>query len=383
MGQEEADAAARVIKSGSLFRVKSQYQEVNNFEREFCEKLGVKHCLCFSAGTGALSASLAALGVGPGDEVIVPAYTFISTAVAVLAVGAIPVLCDINETMTISPDDIARKISKHTKAIIPVHMMGQPCAMDRIMVIAKEHGLYIVEDACQADGGSFKGKRLGTIGDCGAFSFNFFKIMSSGEGGAFVTNDDKLYERAIIYHDCGTPFWTDNISEPLFTGTTYRVSEITGAILRVQLERLDGILTDLRRVKKTIMDEVKNIPNISVSPSNDIKGDCALILPFLFEDINTAEKFEKLVGGGRPINTGKHVYSAWTPVLEKRGAATEALNPYNNPRNHGLNMDVRTDSFPKTLDILARTVYFGLNCDWDDNTVAEKIGLIRSAAAEL
>jgi len=197
-----------------------------------------------------------------------------------------------------------------------------------------------------------------------------------------VTNDTKLYERAVIYHDCGTPFWTDNISEPLFTGTTYRVSEITGAVMRVQLTRLDGILADLRRVRNTILDGCKGL-GLGTARSNDIEGDCGLIVPFQFDDLDTAVKFEKLVGGGRPVNTGKHVYSNWTPILEKRGAATEALNPYNHPRNQGLNMDWAVDSCKKSLDILARTVYFSLHCDWDEAAVGEKIKLIRDAAKGL
>jgi dTDP-4-amino-4,6-dideoxygalactose transaminase len=382
MGQAEAEAAARVINSGSIFRVKSTYREADNFERELCDQFRVKHCLLISSGTGALTAGLAALGVGPGDEVIVPAYTFMSTATAVLSVGAIPVLCDIDESMTMDPDDLLRKISKHTKAVMPVHMMGQPCGMDRIMDIAKKHGLYVVEDSCQADGGSYKGKRTGTIGDCGAYSFNAFKIISAGEGGALVTNNTALYERAVIYHDCGTPFWTDNISEPLFTGTTYRVSEITGAVMRVQLTRLDGILADLRRVRNTILDGCKGL-GLRTARSNDIEGDCGLIIPFQFDDLNTAVKFEKLVGGGRPVNTGKHVYNNWTPILEKRGAATESLNPYNHPENQGLNMDWTVDSCLQSLDVLSRTVYFNLHCDWDEAVINEKIELIRKAAAEL
>ena len=343
MGEPEVEAVRKVLMSHQLFRIGGELQEVNNFERELREKMGVNHCLCLASGTGALIASLAALGVGPGDEVIVPGYTFIATAIAALAVGAIPVVAEINETMTLDMDDVERKITPNTKCVIPVHIQGFPCDMERLMQLKEKYGFYVVEDACQADGGSFHGKRLGTIGDCGAYSFNYFKIISAGEGGAMVTNDIDLYQRAIIYHDCGSAFWTYEtpITAPLYTGTNMRVSEVTGAILRVQLTRLDGILADLRRVKRAITEAVADLPMLRVNPSNDLDGDCGVCLPFIFDDAVTAEKFEKLIGGTRPINTGKHVYREWTPILEKRGAHISAMNPYENPANAGLRLDTR------------------------------------------
>ena len=385
MGEPEVEAVRKVLMSHQLFRIGGELQEVNNFERELREKMGVNHCLCLASGTGALIASLAALGVGPGDEVIVPGYTFIATAIAALAVGAIPVVAEINETMTLDMDDVERKITPNTKCVIPVHIQGFPCDMERLMQLKEKYGFYVVEDACQADGGSFHGKRLGTIGDCGAYSFNYFKIISAGEGGAMVTNDIDLYQRAIIYHDCGSAFWTYEtpITAPLYTGTNMRVSEVTGAILRVQLTRLDGILADLRRVKRAITEAVADLPMLRVNPSNDLDGDCGVCLPFIFDDAVTAEKFEKLIGGTRPINTGKHVYREWTPILEKRGAHISAMNPYENPANAGLRLDTREDSCPRTLDILSRTVYQMLNCDWTDAELAEVIEIIRQAAKAL
>ena len=375
IGKEEADAAARVIMSGSLFRIGSKYQEVNHFEEEMKTKIGVKHCLCLTSGTAALQTGLAALGVGPGDEVIIPAYTFISTAVAVLAVGAIPVIADIDETLTLDPADVERKISKYTKVVIPVHIAGFPCDMDRFLALSKQYGFRIVEDACQADGGSYKGKRFGSMGDTGAFSFNWFKIISAGEGGAFVTNDLKLFERAIIYHDCGTPFWTyeQPIELPIFSGFNMRSNEITGAILREQLKRLDGILGDLRRVKRAIMDGLGG--KVRFSPSNDIDGDCGTTLPFNFDTIEEAVAFEKKIGGLRPINTDKHVYCNWTPVIEKRGAHINAYDPFLNPQNAGLNMNYTPDMCKASLDILSRTVYYAMNPDWTDEDIGRKIEL--------
>ena len=176
IGQEEIDAVARVINNGMLFRVNTDLQECDQFERELAQKIGTKYALYLSSGTGALIAALAGIGIGPGDEVIVPGYTFMASAMAVVAVGAIPVIAEIDDTMTLDINDVKRKISKHTKAIIPVHICGFPCNMEALCKLADEYDLFIIEDACQADGGSYKGKRLGTFGKAGCFSFNYFQV---------------------------------------------------------------------------------------------------------------------------------------------------------------------------------------------------------------
>ena len=244
IGKEEIDAVAKVIESRCLFRVNNNLKEVESFEKEWAEKIGSEYALCLSGGTGALIAALVGLEIGPGDEVIVPGYTFMATALAVLAVGAIPVIAEIDDTLTIDMEDLEKKISQHTKAIIPVHILGFPCNMDAIISLAKKYNLKVLEDACQADGGSYKGKRLGSMGDAGAFSFNDYKILTSGEGGAVVTNDRVVYERALVYHDGGSAFrpYAKDLSIEVYTGVQYRVSEVTGAILRVQLKRLEGIV---------------------------------------------------------------------------------------------------------------------------------------------
>ncbi|MDF2685317.1 MAG: hypothetical protein K0S55_498, partial [Clostridia bacterium] len=305
--------------------------------------------------------------------------------VAVLSVGAIPVIADINETLTIDADDVERKISKYTKAVIPVHIQGFPSNMDRLTELSEKYGFYIVEDACQADGGGYKGKRLGTFGKFGCFSFNDFKIISAGEGGALVTDDLKLYERCIIYHDCGSAFWTYDyeITEPHFSGANMRVSEVIGAILRVQLTRLDGILSDLRSVKERIMTELSNVEGIRFNPSNDIEGDCGTTLSFLFDTKEQAEKFEYAIGGNRPINTGKHVYTNWSPIMEKRGAHCNGHNPYLIPLNADLNMNYTKEMCNKTLDILSRSVYMPLHCDWSEDTISNKIELCKKGIKEI
>jgi len=377
IGKEEVTAVERVVESGSLFRVNNSLQEVDKFEREYAEAIGTKYALLVSGGTGALIAALVGLGIGPGDEVIVPGYTFMASASAVLAVGAIPVLAEINETMTLDPKDVEKKISKYTKAIMPVHICGFPADMDSLCAIAKKHNLKVIEDACQADGGQYKGRRLGSIGDVGAFSFNFFKLISAGEGGCVTTNDYKIYQRALIYHDGGAAFrpYSGDLTEPVFIGTQMRASEILGAFMRTQLTRMDGIIADLRKVKGMFINAIRDTNLFKITPSNDYEGDLGTTLALTFKDENTARKFKDADGFGGliPIDSGKHVYINWAPIMEHRGGHCDAMNPFLMPENEGLNMEYSKDMLPNTLDILKRTLYINMHCDWTEETGNNRI----------
>lgn len=383
IGQEEIDAVAKVIQSKTLFRVNNGLREAQQFELELAEKVGVKYAICLSGGTAAITCALIGLGIGPGDEVIVPAYTFMATALAVTSVGAIPVLAEVDETMTIDLDDVEAKLRPTVKAVIPVNMVGFPVNMQRLKDLSAKHGFKIVEDSCQADGGSYKGKRNGSLGDVGCYSFNDFKIMTAGEGGAVLTNDRQVYERALIHHDGGAAFrpYTGEIKEPIFMGTQYRISEVTGAILRVQLKRLDGMLNDLRKTKKTIMDGLADVPGIRFTPSHDPEGDCGTTLGFFFESEKKARRFAELsqVNGWLPYDSGKHVYINWDPLLTHRGACHPAMNPFNMEANKGLRMDYTKDMCPQTLDVLARTVYISIRLDWTPEYVDKVIANCKNA----
>ncbi|MBE6883263.1 MAG: DegT/DnrJ/EryC1/StrS family aminotransferase [Ruminococcaceae bacterium] len=382
MGQEELDAMKRAMDTKQLFRG----NEIAAFEHELAEVIGTKHALAVSGGTGALIAAMVGAGIGPGDEVIVPGYTFMATAMAVLATGAIPVLAECDETCTIDVEDVEKKITKYTKAVAPVHICGFPANLDGLKALADKYGILIIEDACQADGGSYKGQRLGSIGDAGAFSFNFFKVISFGEGGGVVTNNDKIYERALIYHDGGAAFrpYAGELHEPVFCGTQLRVGELFGAFMRVQLTRMDGILNDLRAVKKLIMSALSGVEGIAFAPSHDIEGDCGTTLPFRFATEEKARDFAAkisgTVNGWLPIDSGKHVYYNWDPVIAQRGGHCDAVNPYLMPQNANLNLTkYDKNSLPKTNDILSRTVYISLNPDWDINKINEIVDACKAA----
>lgn len=385
IGQEEIEACRRVIESKDLFKINGGAREVFHFEEELKEKLGTAYAVTMTSGKAALISALIGMGIGPGDEVIVPAYTYIATAIAVTAVGAIPVIAEVNETLTLDPEDFEKKISPYTKAVIPVHIQGFPCDMDRITAIAKAHGLFVLEDACQSDGGRYHGKRLGTIGDAGAYSFNYFKVITAGEGGAMVTNDRGIYERGLIYHDSSAIAYFGNQLETVeaeqFCGAEYRVSEFTGAILREQLKKMDPILSDLHRIHDTFVEKLRDA--YTFLPSNDPAGDCDTTLAFFFATEAEAKAFSEKAGAAgygntRPIDTGKHVYCNWTPIMNRRGAYHPAMDPFKMEANKHLHHDYRPDMCPKTLDLLSRTVYIGLHPDMTDADIDAMVKALKA-----
>ena len=206
MGEAEIRRIRRLIESGRIFRYGSG-GECDRFEGAWAARLGVPYARMTRSGTSALYTALVGLGVGPGDQVVVPAYTYMATALSVLSAGAIPVIADVDESLTLSATDLERRLTRHTRAVIPVHMVGLPCDMDGIMKVARRHDLLVLEDACQAVGGGYRGTPLGAIGHAGAFSFNFFKNITSGEGGAFATRSKAVYDRGSVAVDCCAFYW--------------------------------------------------------------------------------------------------------------------------------------------------------------------------------
>ena len=357
IGKAEIDAVAKVIRNKQFMRYRGgEGGFTENFEKALCKKFNTKHALTVNSGTSALICSLAARGVGPGDEVIVPAFTWVASAMAPLAVGSVPIMAEINESLTIAPEDIERKITKYTKAIIPVHMINLVCDMDAIMKIAKKHKLHVCEDACQAVGVSYKGRRLGTIGDTGAYSFNQFKNITCGEGGALVTNIDRTYERALMYHDAGafTRNYASSVKEPFFPGVNYRVSEIQGAIMGEQLKRLDKILKTLKEKREIIVEFFSKTDKFKVVKHNDENN--AIGLAIIFETEKDALAFKEKHKIGMLIESGRHVYTNWEPLLEKRSFHPK-MNPFNWTHRK---IEYTKDMCPKTLDILSRSANIGI-----------------------
>lgn len=352
-------AAMRVLMRGGLARYAAGgASEVDRFEEELCHKIGVRRALGVNSGTSGLICALVGAGIGPGDEVLVPAYTWVSSAAAALAVGAIPVLVEIDQSLTMDPVDLRQKITKYTKAVIPVHMLNLVCDMHAIMSAASEHQLTVIEDACQAIGLTWQGKRVGSIGHVGVFSFQQHKNMRSGEGGAVLTNDDRIYARACMYHDVGSytregRFRSD---EPLFVGVNYRMPELAAAILRPQLRSLDKRLEKLRERRAYVLDQLSGSRHFSfhVCPHHDPAS--AVGLALYFDEADTAREFGTVQGISRLIDTGRHVYTNWESVRGKR-PVHPGLDPYAWAHR---SVEIGPDSCPRTLEILQRTCTINL-----------------------
>ncbi len=382
VGEEERREVEEILQSGYLSRYGSLdnpdfKRKVATLEEMFAGIIGVKHCLAVNGGTSAIMASLAALGIQPGAEIILPGYTYIATMSAVIAVGGVPVLAEIDESLTLDPDDVRRKITDKTQGLIPVHMLGNPCDMDRIMEIAREHRLFVLEDGCQALGAGYKGKWVGSFGDMAAFSLNVNKTITAGDGGLAVTDNKRLYERAFGFHDQGhiPSLLGVEFGARTILGINLKLNELTGAFAIGQLRKLDGILQTLKAKKKLFKDAITagGIWNMEFRKIND-PDECHTILTVLFHDARTAHRVAQSLDTITVADSGWHVYSNMEHLLAYQDA--DGNRPY---RRHML---------PQTDDILGRAVNlsvgvvdagigasFGINILCNDQEIQRKAAL--------
>jgi dTDP-4-amino-4,6-dideoxygalactose transaminase len=382
VGQKEVDAVAKVLLSGKLFRY-HEGGECARFEERYADFLGVKHVAMTSSGTTALTAAVSALGVGPGDEVLVPACTYMATAIAVLAAGAIPVVVDVDESITIDPKAVSAAVGARTKAVMPVHMWGLSCDMNAIMRVARKHKLLVIEDACQAVGGAYEGRMLGSIGHTGAFSFNYYKNMTCGEGGAVVTNDETVAHHARCSIDCCSFYWTGREEDfRPFVSNGSRASEVEGALLNVQLDRLPGMVRRMRAEKKRILKETADT-GLKAAPLNSLDHECGSHVMYQLPAAEQADEFASLVRGTVCGKTGRHVYTEWDPIFAHEGAPHPALNPYTLPQNKRCRKKYTKGMCAKSLDILSRTVMIGTHPDHKRPDVTRIIRRIKSAAKDV
>ncbi|MCK4966037.1 DegT/DnrJ/EryC1/StrS family aminotransferase, partial [bacterium] len=299
IGEEEKKAVMEILDRKYLFRYYGPEEypsKVREFEEVFAKRWGKKHALGLTSCTASLITAMTAAGVGPGSEVIIPSYTFFATCVAVLNAKAIPIICEVDDSLTIDPDDIEKKITERTKAIVAVHMRGVPCDMDRIMEFAQKHNIVVIEDVAQAIGGTYKGSLLGSIGDIGCFSLQYHKIITAGEGGVLITENDLFYHRAQNYHDAAACWRADRFAPEefpgeLFPGVNYRMNEITGAIALVQLNKLDNLISRMKSLKNRIKNQISNIQGLAFRRLNDEEGDTAICLILSVENGEKAETF--------------------------------------------------------------------------------------------
>ncbi len=296
MDEQEVEAVVRVLRARSPFRFYGidLQGEVDSFEEEYARFVGSRYAVAVGSGTGALGTAMSALGVGPGQEVIIPAYLWVSVAAAVVNQGAIPVLADIDDTFCLDPADVERRITPRTTGIIMIHMSGAAGDVKAIQAIARKHGLFLVEDCAQCAGGSFQGQKLGTFGDIGVFSFQMNKNMTAGEGGCLVTSDPRLYRRAVACHDLGFPRDESGrliLNDPDASwGKGTRLDELRAAVLRVQLQKLPAITAAMRRSKYKIRRALERFPGVTLRRIPDPLGDTGAFLITTYPDGETAKK---------------------------------------------------------------------------------------------
>jgi dTDP-4-amino-4,6-dideoxygalactose transaminase len=373
VGEEEIEAIARVIRSGALFRY-GVGRECERFETRYAAWLGVQHFALAASGSHALAAAMSAVGLGPGDEVLIPAHTYMATATSVLTAGAIPVIVDIDESVTIDPRAMEAAIGPRTRAVVPVHMWGAACDMDAIMEIAGRRGLIVIEDACQGVGGGYKGRKLGAIGHIGAFSFNYYKNMTAGEGGGVAVNDDAVAERVRCAIDPCHFYWQgrSDAVQP-FSGNGARASELMGAMLNVQLDRLDAMIAAMRAEKRQVLRGAAHLGNLGLKATamNSPDDDCATQVMFTLPSPQAAARFAELAPGVVIGRTGRHNYTEWDQVLMGAGAAHPAMNPFTMPANAGCRTTYSKDMCAASLEILNRTVMIATHPDHSSDDVAD------------
>jgi len=378
MDDKEVKAAVRLLKDRSLFRyygIKLR-KEVEQLETEFAHQLGVKHAIAVASGTGALHVALSALGVGPGQEIIVPAYMWVSVLAAVVNHGAIPVLADIDETFCLNPEAVEKAITPRTKGIIMVHMSGAPGNAKAIQKIAREHNLFFLEDCAQCNGGSIKGKKVGTFGNMAIFSFQMNKNMTAGEGGAVVTNDSKLYQRAFACHDLG--YARDANGRLIFDdpdlrlwGLGYRLDELRGSVLRVQLKKLPRIIKAMNHSKYRIRKALEKFPGVQLRKIQDPAGDtgCFLLTTYptaeIAQKVNLALRAEGIVTFPQGLsdvvmtNWGLHLY--FNNVSLVNHASVDAAGfPWNLAENASLKQNYEKGSCPTADSLFERTILIAI-----------------------
>ncbi|MGD0158107.1 MAG: DegT/DnrJ/EryC1/StrS family aminotransferase [Terracidiphilus sp.] len=373
MDEEEIDAAVGVLRSRSPFRYYGidLQGEVEAFESDFAEFLGVSHCLAVNSGTGALHIALAALGVGPGQEVIVPAYMWVSVVAAVVNLGAIPILADIDDTFSLNPAAVEARITPRTAGIIAVHMSGAPADVEAIGIVARKHGLFLLEDCAQCAGGSIRGRKVGTFGDMAIFSFQMNKNMTSGEGGCVVTNSEPLFNRAVACHDTG--YARDESGRAMFErrefclwGRGYRMDEMRTAILRVQLRKLPRIIEKMHASKYRLRQALMGFPQVTLRKIVDEPGDTGSFLlttfptPKIAREVNRALRAEGIVTFAQGVNNivmtewGLHVYFNIPSLVHKTGV-DKANSPWSLAENRESLMEYGRGTCPHADSLFERT----------------------------
>ena len=391
-GKEEKKEINDVLETGILFRYNHDAQRNNiwkarEFENEVKKLLGAKYAHAVSSGSTAVACAMASAGIGAGDEVIVPPFTFIASVEAVLFAGALPLFAEIDETLCLSAKGIKAAITPKTKAVLLVHMCGGMAQMDEILKVCKEHNLTLIEDAGQAFAASYKGTSVGLMGKTGCYSFDFFKIATAGEGGVMVTNDEQCYKNADCYSDHGHSHVGNNRGmEPHpVLGFNYRIGELSAAIGLAQTRKVPFILKKNREHKKILTDILSKVPGVSFSTLADPAGDSATFLNMFLPDTESAKRtvdeFNKagVTGFNYWFLNMYHFINQWDHIKNLDAAAKLPIHLLGAPQ------DYKNLNLSKSQEVVGRLISFGIRCTWTNEEVkalANKIaGCVEKALA--
>ena len=369
-----------VIDSGILMRygfdgARKGHWKSKELEAAVCETFGCHYAQLTSSGTAALTTALSALGVGYGDEVIMPSFTFVASFEAVISVGAIPVLAEIDDTLTLDPASVRKNITSRTRAIMPVHMCGSMADLDALKEICREHNLWLLEDACQSIGGTYKGKKLGTIGDAGTFSFDFVKTMTCGEGGVVMTNNQEVYVKSDGYTDHGHDHLGVDRGADLhpFIGYNFRISELHSAVGLAQIRRLPEFLETQKKNHTLLKSLLSEISGISFRRVPDPAGDSYSFISWF---LPTAEQTQRAVDALREAgilagnfywyNNNWHYIRKWDHL--KNALTLNSLSPELRTR---IEAEANKD-FPVSDAIMSRCVSTSISLLWTEEQIREK-----------
>jgi dTDP-4-amino-4,6-dideoxygalactose transaminase len=362
IGEEEKRELLEVIEAGYLFRYGSPDNpafkaKVYQLEQIVANRLGVPYTVAVNSGTTALLVALGGLGIGPGDEVIVPGYTFIASMSSAIYARAIPILAEVDRSLDLDPEDVRAKITTRTKAIMAVHMLGNPARLDELKAIADEHGLLLIEDCAQAFGATYKGKPVGTIGDVGTYSFNIFKTITAGDGGMVGTRDETAYRRYFGFHDQGhAPLRMGvEVGRRPFVGLDFRMTELTAAVLLAQLQKLDSILARVRANKQRFKAAITGLSGLEFRDLPDPDGELGTLLTVFLPTEEIARQVAAELGTRVVADSGWHVYSNMEQILEKRTITAEGC-PFTCPYYKGGEVKYWKGMLPQTDALLARAI---------------------------
>jgi 8-amino-3,8-dideoxy-alpha-D-manno-octulosonate transaminase len=379
-GEQERKEVLDVLNTGVLFRygfdaARQGHWKAKTFEQEFSRLAGVDHCHLCCSGTAAVSSALAACGIGAGDEVILPPFTFVASFEAVLLAGAVPVFAEIDQTLCLDPAALEGKVTPRTKAVMPVHMCGAMARIDEIKAFCDQKGLLLIEDTCQSVGASFQGRWLGTFGQMGCFSFDPVKTITCGEGGAVITNDQRLYDLAQAYADHGHDhIGNDRGAEdhPIL-GYNYRISELNAAVGLAQLRKLDDILAKQRSVKSILKTAMQNFKGIDFRHLPDESGDSATFLSFMLPDEQSTRKAAAdLAQAGVDscfywYDNNWHYLRKWHHLKQMKVAAKLPTQTYAH------SPDYNAVQLPQSDQIMSRTISMQIKLTWTQAEVEQRM----------